>query len=716
MAEFIKKGWARKIPAAEFEAPIGKAWYLPHQPVTSEQKPGKVRLVFDAGARYLNTSLNDQLLQGPDMANGLLSVLLRFRMYKYGITADIEAMFLQARVTPRDVDALRFLFWPDGDLTKTPVDHQMLVHCFGNTSSPFCANYCLRRTAEDFGKDFPSDISDNIKDNSYIDDFLLGADSISEGKRIVKQTSELTECGGFHLNKWRSNSEEIISCVPEKDRAQIQANVNLDPNRLNEFWELCAWESWTKAIPDLSEVKLPRYIKPNSFGVIVSQELHHFGDASQVAYGSVSYLRLSDENGRIHCSFLLGKSRLCPIKTICSLPRLEITAAALCVRVDMFLRRQLKFEKNVKSIFWSDSTATIQSIYNSSKRFPTFIANRLAKIEEGSEPHQWRYVPSELNPADYASRGMTAKKLIAKKSWLQGPEFLYQNEENWPQMPVKLPHLPLEFIQKKPIKVLVNLVTENEPWTSLSTIILHGELQTEELRRSENELIKYLQNRELNKVIAKLQNSDVQGKSVLRNLKIAPSMQKLNPVLIEGILRVGGRLQNAPIEFDLKHPIILPSNHHITQLIVREYHKSSHHCGASHTWNLLRQKFWIINGAVVVKRNIRNCIFCKKRNASMGKQFMADLPKERVTPDQPPFTCVGVDNFGPLLVKQGRSSVKRWGLIITCATTRAVHLEIVHSMDVNSFINGLRRFIARRGKMSTIIVIMGAILQLEIKC
>ncbi|XP_077973258.1 uncharacterized protein LOC144428215 [Styela clava] len=626
MAEFIKKGWAWKIPAAEFEAPIGKAWYLPHQLVTSEQKPGKVRLVFDAGARYLNTSLNDQLLQGPDMANGLLSVLLRFRMYKYGITADIEAMFLQARVTPRDVDALRFLFWPDGDLTKTPVDHQMLVHCFGNTSSPFCANYCLRRTAEDFVKDFPSDISDNIKDNSYIDDFLLGADSISEGRRIVKQTSKLTECGGFHLNKWRSNSEEIISCVPEKDRAQIEANVNLDPNRFERvlgvvwfviedcfgfntklktkpatkrgvlailssvfdpmgivspvilqarliFQELCrqqlgwdetigeneqiAWESWTKAIPELSEVKLPRYIKPNSFGVIVSQELHHFGDASQVAYGSVSYLRLSDENGQIHCSFLLGKSRLCPIKTICSLPRLEITAAALCVRVDMFLRRQLKFEKNVKSIFWSDSTATIQSIYNSSKRFPTFIAIRLAKIEEGSEPHQWRYVPSELNPADYASRGMTAKKLIAKKSWLQGPEFLYQNEENWPQMPVKLPHLPLEFILKKPINVLVNLVTENEPldkfinyyssWYKLKKAtawiirfkiylqakptVQKGELQTEELRRSENELIKYLQNRELNKVIAKLQNSDVQGKSVLRNLKIAPSMQKLNPVL-----------------------------------------------------------------------------------------------------------------------------------------------------------------------------------------
>ncbi|XP_077973262.1 uncharacterized protein LOC144428217 [Styela clava] len=662
IAEFIKKGWARKIPAAEFEAPIGKAWYLPHQPVTSEHKPGKVRLVFDAGARYLNTSLNDQLLQGPDK----------------WIVIYIEAMFLQACVTPRDVDVLRFLFWPDGDLTKTPVDHQMLVHCFGNTSSPFCANYCLRRTAEDFGKDFPSDISDNIKDNSYIDDFLLGADCISEGKRIVKQTSELTECGGFHLNKWRSNSEEIISCVPKKDRAQIQANVNLDPNRFERvlgvvwfviedcfgfntklktkpatkrgvlailssvfdpmgivspvilqarliFQELCrrqlgwdetigeneqiAWESWTKAIPELSEVKLPRYNKPNLFGVIVSQELHHFGDASQ---------------------------------TICSLPRLEITAAALCVRVDMFLRRQLKFEK--KSIFWSDSTATIQSLYNSSKRFPTFIANRLAKIEEGSEPHQWHYVPSELNPADYASRGMTAKKLIAKKSWLQGPEFLYQNEENWPQMPVKLPHLPLEFIQKKPMNVLINLVTENEPldkfinyyssWYKLKKAtawiirfkiylqakptVQKGKLQTEEFGRSENELINYLQNSELNKVIAKLQNSDVQGKSVLRNLKIAPSMQKLNPVLINGILRVGGRLQNAPIEFDLKHPIILPSNHHITQLIVREYHKSSHHCGASHTWNLLRQKFWIINGAVVVKRNICNCIFLQKEKCFDG--------------------------------------------------------------------------------------------------
>nr|XP_039253362.1 uncharacterized protein LOC120330467 [Styela clava] len=189
------------------------------------------------------------------------------------------------------------------------------------------------------------------------------------------------------------------------------------------------------------------------------------------------------------------------------------------------------------------------------------MANRLAKIEEGSEPHQWHYVPSELNSADYASRGMIAKKLIAKKSWLQGPEFLYLKEENWPQMPVKLPDLPLEFILKKPMNVLVNLVTENEPldkfinyysswykckkatawiirfkmYLQAKMTVEKGELQTEEFRSSENELIKYLQNRELNEVIAKLRNSDVQGKCVLRNLKIAPSMQKLNPVLIDGM-------------------------------------------------------------------------------------------------------------------------------------------------------------------------------------
>ena len=81
---------------------------------------------------------------------------------------------------------------------------------------------------------------------------------------------------------------------------------------------------------------------------------------------------------------------------------------------------------------------------------------------------------------------------------------------------------------------------------------------------------------------------------------------------------------------------------------------------------------------------------------------MADLPRPRVTPDQPPFTCVGIDYFGPFFVRQKRSMVKRYGAIFTCLAVRAVQLEISYSLDTDSFILALRRFIARRGRVKEI--------------
>ena len=100
----------------------------------------------------------------------------------------------------------------------------------------------------------------------------------------------------------------------------------------------------------------------------------------------------------------------------------------------------------------------------------------------------------------------------------------------------------------------------------------------------------------------------------------------------------------------------------------------------------------------MVRKLLANCFSCRRRQAPVCSQKMADLPKERVTPGQPPFSHVGIDYFGPFMVKQGRSQVKRYGCIFTCLTIRAVHIEIAHSLDTDSFINALRRFIARRGK------------------
>ena len=118
MDDLLHKNYAERITGADLS--LKEAWYLPHHPVFHPQKPDKVRVVFDCSAKYRGTSLNDQLLQGPDLTNTLVGVLTRFRQEPVAFMSDIEAMFYQVRVQPSDCNYLRFLWWPGGDLEKEP--------------------------------------------------------------------------------------------------------------------------------------------------------------------------------------------------------------------------------------------------------------------------------------------------------------------------------------------------------------------------------------------------------------------------------------------------------------------------------------------------------------------------------------------------------------------------------------------------------------------
>ena len=157
-------------------------------------------------------------------------------------------------------------------------------------------------------------------------------------------------------------------------------------------------------------------------------------------------------------------------------------------------------------------------------------------------------------------------------------------------------------------------------------------------------------------------------------------------------------MKNAIISESAKHQIILPRESHVTKLIINHYHILAGHSGKEHVLSFLREKFWILKGASAVKSVLSKCFNCRMRQRGLSVQKMADLPKDRVTPDLPPFSAVGIDFFGPFLVKRGRSQVKRYGCIFTCLVIRAVHIEVTHSLDTSSFINALRRFIARRGQ------------------
>ncbi|KAK3091640.1 hypothetical protein FSP39_021443 [Pinctada imbricata] len=178
-----------------------RIWYLPHQPVKNENKPGKVRVVFDCATTYQGISLNNELLQGPDLMNSLVGVLIRFRQENIALTADIETMFHQVRVQEKDCDALRFLWWPDSDLDKQPATFCMTVHFFGATSSPSCAAFAMKRTIQDNADSFRPEVVRTVERNFYVDDCLKSVSSEEEAIQLASDLQSLLKEGGFRLTK-----------------------------------------------------------------------------------------------------------------------------------------------------------------------------------------------------------------------------------------------------------------------------------------------------------------------------------------------------------------------------------------------------------------------------------------------------------------------------------------------------------------------------------
>ena len=138
--------------------------------------------------------------------------------------------------------------------------------------------------------------------------------------------------------------------------------------------------------------------------------------------GECTYMQITGVDENRFCSFWIEKARLASIKSV-SIPHLELTAAVLAVRLNNVVKCALKAE-SCPSYFWTDSMAVLHSIRNKAKRFPPFVANRLAIIEQSTETAHWRYVPSDINPADIASRGVSADNTFRLQTWLEGPLFL----------------------------------------------------------------------------------------------------------------------------------------------------------------------------------------------------------------------------------------------------------------------------------------------------
>lgn len=190
----------------------------------------------------------------------------------------------------------------------------------------------------------------------------------------------------------------------------------LDDQIPDEFMQ--CWRTWLQELPKLEQLTIDCCFKTPYFGEITSTQLHNFADASKQGYGAVTYLRITEVSGNVKCSFVMGKSRLPPIKPM-TIPRIELSAAVIATRLDRISRAELTLLIS-ESFFWTDSTCLLRSIENKEKRFQTFVANWIATIHEASTLPQWNYVNStQSNPED-ASRGVSVDSL---HRWTHEPEF-----------------------------------------------------------------------------------------------------------------------------------------------------------------------------------------------------------------------------------------------------------------------------------------------------
>lgn len=185
------------------------------------------------------------------------------------------------------------------------------------------------------------------------------------------------------------------------------------------------WETWRDSLQELQHLHIPRAYTITSCSNASRKEICIFSDASTKAICAVAYLKTTDENGQIHVGFILGKARLAPL-TEPTIPRLKLCAAVLAVEMAELIVQEIDIQLDAIT-FYCDSKVVLGYIYNQSKRFYVYVHNRVQRIRQSTEPSQWKYVPTEHNPADHASRSVQASQLT-RTNWLTGPAFLYKSQ------------------------------------------------------------------------------------------------------------------------------------------------------------------------------------------------------------------------------------------------------------------------------------------------
>ncbi|UYV68114.1 hypothetical protein LAZ67_5003091 [Cordylochernes scorpioides] len=448
------------------------------------------------------------------------------------------------------------------------------------------------------------------------------------------------------------------------------------------------FRTWLDQIKFIELIKIPRYMWND---LIFPTEVHIFCDASQIGYGAVAYLR--SETGRENTLTLIwSKVRLAPMKSI-TIPRLELMAMVLGARLANAIQAALK--RKCETTLWSDSSTALSWIKKEIE-WRVFVRNRVREIQATTNLNDWRFVPSQLNPADLLSRGCPPSQFVQSR-WWEGPEWLKKPKEFWPNSEFSIN--PKEInVEENIMKTNINLNIDYKDWllTRRSNYSLNIRVMSYVLR-----FLGKLKKQSTETGPLKVSELDLAEKKLIRMIQEKVSIEKSNATKsfkilknTDGLWCVESKLLHGQVPEEFKTPIILPGDHPFVEQLIWEVHLKNGHVGVQFILSKLREKFWIIRGRKTIKKIISKCIACKRLKEKSLQRPMAALPENRIGLGKP-FQITGVDLLGPLHLKEGG---KVWVAAFTCAVYRAIHLELVKSLETGVFMMALHRFICRRGR------------------
>ncbi|XP_059058487.1 uncharacterized protein LOC131851945 [Achroia grisella] len=511
--------------------------------------------------------------------------------------------------------------------------------------------------------------------------------------------------------------------------------------------EAAAWRSWISHAQQLPHLVIPRCYP----GVATAHttELHTFVDASSDAYACVVYWRAVCVTGEVRVSLIAAKGRVAPLNKVTTIPRLELQAAVLGSRLSRTAVEEHDL-KPARRVYWSDSRTVLSWLRTGPRAFKPFVAHRVAEIMEDTKTNEWRWVPTADNVADDATRDVP-HHFTSTHRWFRGPQFLYRPEGEWPheddshhtentseerahtiQDATRLSRaLPdparfsdwmkivrstarvLQFIDKlRPLKQHCAVAThkrnkkhEDDPtWRSnkirkpgpskrknVRAPVCYIPIDTHYLERARRLWIRSIQEEAFSIDIAALRrNKQLSSSSRLIQLSIF--------IDEDNVLRLRSRVSAAAdLSAEQREPPIVDGQHVWVRLYIAWVHRKLHHGGFETTANEVRQHMWVLRLRHAVRSELKRCQTCRIRKAAPAQPSTGNHPRSRLAHHQRPFTFTVLDSFGPMTVTVGRTHQKRYGVLFTCLTTRAVHLEIAGSLSTDSAVMALRRFISRRG-------------------